>query len=66
MSATENRSVFVVIPAYNEAGCVGTVARAVKSKIPNVVVVDDGSSDQTAAEAKKAPGIFRGASLRLL
>jgi len=57
MSATENRSVFVVIPAYNEAGCVGTVARAVKSRIPNVVVVDDGSSDQTAAEAEKAGAI---------
>ncbi|PYI86496.1 MAG: glycosyltransferase family 2 protein [Verrucomicrobia bacterium] len=57
MSATENRSVFVVIPAYNEAGCVGTVARAAKSKIPNVVVVDDGSSDQTAAEAETAGAI---------
>jgi glycosyltransferase involved in cell wall biosynthesis len=46
----------VVIPAYNEQGRVGAVIGDVKSALPgvDVLVVDDGSSDATAAEAADA------------
>ncbi len=44
--------VFVVIPAYNESACIAQVAREVREAYPNVVVVDDGSSDNTAEAAK--------------
>jgi glycosyltransferase involved in cell wall biosynthesis len=43
-----------VIPAYNEAGHVGNVVRAVKALADDVVVVDDGSSDGTSVEARAA------------
>ena len=44
---------YVVIPAYNEGPYIGRVAREVRARFPNVVVIDDGSSDETYAEAKK-------------
>ena len=46
----------VVIPAYREAGRVGDVVRAVRAASPacDVLVVDDGSPDDTAAEAAAA------------
>lgn len=43
-----------VLPAYNEAGYVGEVVRAVQPLTDAVVVVDDGSSDATAEEARAA------------
>jgi glycosyltransferase involved in cell wall biosynthesis len=44
-------TVFVVVAAYNEAGAIADVVREVRSEYPNVVVVDDGSTDGTFAEA---------------
>jgi glycosyltransferase involved in cell wall biosynthesis len=46
----------VVVPAYNEAGRVGTVVRDVIAVLPaaEVVVINDGSSDHTADEAAAA------------
>jgi glycosyltransferase involved in cell wall biosynthesis len=46
----------IVIPAYNEQGRVGTVVRQVLAIVPwaDVLVVDDGSKDDTAAEARAA------------
>lgn len=43
----------VVIPAYNESGRVGDVIRRTKAELPeaDVLVVDDGSRDDTAREA---------------
>ncbi len=41
----------VVIPAYNEESRVGRVVEACLTHTPHVLVVDDGSSDATAAEA---------------
>lgn len=49
--------IFFVIPAYNEAGCVGNVIRHVRNQYPNVVVVDDGSADNTAIEAREAGAV---------
>ena len=52
----ENGSLLIVIPAFNEAGRVGLVVRDVYAMLPtaDVLVVDDGSPDSTAAEAAEA------------
>lgn len=42
---------FVVVAAYNEAPSVGAVVRSLQTVCPNVVVVDDGSTDETFCEA---------------
>ena len=46
--------VMVLIPAYNAAKTVGDVVRASKEVLPDVVVVNDGSRDDTAAVARAA------------
>jgi glycosyltransferase involved in cell wall biosynthesis len=46
--------VAAVIPAYNEEKHIGDVVRRTRSKLDNVLVVDDGSQDQTAARAREA------------
>ena len=46
---SSNSDVVVVIPAYNEACTIREIAAAVKQFVPNVVVVDDGSTDNTSA-----------------
>jgi glycosyltransferase involved in cell wall biosynthesis len=43
-----------VIPCFNEAGRIAPVVDAVRQHLPNVVVVDDGSTDATQAEAAGA------------
>jgi glycosyltransferase involved in cell wall biosynthesis len=49
--------VFVVIPAYNEATVVCDVVRSVRAECPEVIVVDDGSEDATAAEARRGGAV---------
>jgi glycosyltransferase involved in cell wall biosynthesis len=44
----------VVIPCLNEAKAVGKVINAVRQFLPNVLVVDDGSTDNTSAVARDA------------
>jgi glycosyltransferase involved in cell wall biosynthesis len=48
---------FIVIAAFNEAACVGDVVREVRVRYPDVVVVDDGSNDATAEQARDAGAI---------
>jgi glycosyltransferase involved in cell wall biosynthesis len=43
---------WIVIPAYKEAARIGTTLRELGSMYRNVVVVDDGSPDDTAAAAR--------------
>ena len=45
---------WVVIPAYNEASVIGGVVAGVRTFFPRVLVVDDASSDDTAAAARAA------------
>jgi len=47
ISAEVARGTWVVIPVYNEARAVGAVIRGLREHFPNVVCVDDGSSDGT-------------------
>ena len=49
--------VFVVIPAFEEALSVGAVVRSVRPYVQGVVVVDDGSNDDTLAVAQAAGAI---------
>ena len=49
-------SISVIIPAKNEAGAIGDVVMSVARVVPNaeILVVNDGSSDDTAAKAAAA------------
>ncbi len=49
--------IYFVIPAFNEAACVGQVVAQVRSRFPNVVVVDDGSADSTGSAAAQSGAI---------
>lgn len=44
----------VIIPAYNEAGHIGQIIRSIKGMGLKVLVVDDGSTDDTAKAARDA------------
>jgi glycosyltransferase involved in cell wall biosynthesis len=47
-------NVWIVIPAFNEAGVIGEVIADVRSVFDHVVCVDDGSSDDTGEIALQA------------
>lgn len=51
-----NKRVLIIIPALNEAGSIAEVVGEVRGELPgvDVLVVDDGSSDRTAAVAAAA------------
>lgn len=53
----DHHSVWIVIPAYNEAEIISKVLLDLKDSCPryNIVVVDDGSSDDTAVMACDLP-----------
>lgn len=48
------RSTWLVIPAYDEAERIGEVVGSLLSEWPRVLVIDDGSTDGTAAAARAA------------
>jgi len=47
-------SVWIVIPCYNEGRMIAETIASVREWLPNVVAVDDGSSDNTADQARCA------------
>jgi len=51
------RRAFVVVPAYNEARVIGGVVEALLSAFPNVLVVNDGSSDDTGPVLRRLPAM---------
>lgn len=55
MGSTAER-VLVIVPAWNEARSVGTTVREIRAADPlfDVAVIDDGSTDETAAVAHEA------------
>jgi glycosyltransferase involved in cell wall biosynthesis len=54
LSERERRSLWIVIAAYNEGPAIAAVIADVLAEYPNVLVVDDGSSDNSAEEARAA------------
>ncbi len=51
---SETADVWVVVPAFNEAGVIGDVISDLRSAFSNVVCVDDGSADDTGVIALRA------------
>ena len=47
-------SVVAAIPAYNEAETIGEVIESVRQYVDEVVIVDDGSTDETVTVAERA------------
>jgi glycosyltransferase involved in cell wall biosynthesis len=47
----------VVVPAYNEGKRIAEVVARIRRHVPLVIVVDDGSRDDTAGEAEKAGAV---------
>jgi uncharacterized SAM-binding protein YcdF (DUF218 family) len=47
----------VVIPAYNEAATIAGIARQALAVCDHVVIIDDGSSDNTADEVRSVDGV---------
>src|SRR5450631_2173218 len=53
-AAIDRKTVAAVIPAYHEEKHIADVVRRTLAQLDNVVVVDDGSTDATAAAARNA------------
>lgn len=51
------RQCAAVIPCFNEAGRIGSVIREVRRHLPHVMVVDDGSTDETSEESAAAGAV---------
>jgi glycosyltransferase involved in cell wall biosynthesis len=55
----ENNKIYIVIPAYNEEGSIGgTIADLKKHGYNNIIVIDDGSTDQTFRSAKRSGAVI--------
>ncbi len=47
-------NIWAVIPAYNEQGNISDIIKKTKKYLSNIIVVDDGSKDNTKESAEKA------------
>ncbi len=52
----DDRRILIMIPAWNEADSIGDVVAEIRGELPeiDVLVIDDGSSDDTALAARQA------------
>jgi glycosyltransferase involved in cell wall biosynthesis len=57
LPASVRPQVYVILPAYNESACVEQVVRQVRTLYPNVILVDDGSQDDTAKQARQGGAV---------
>lgn len=55
---SDKKSIFIIIPCYNEAGIILETIAAVNEKGYSIIVVDDHSTDNTGEELKEAPVIY--------
>ena len=56
---TQEKKIFIVLPAYNEERViVETLSEIKKVGYDNIIVVDDGSADDTYERAKSVPGVI--------
>ena len=49
----KTNNAWAVIPAYNEENSIGKIVRKTRSYLDNIIVVDDGSKDNTKESAEK-------------
>jgi glycosyltransferase involved in cell wall biosynthesis len=69
---SQPEQIAVVIPCLNEGRTIGALVREIRQFVPNVFVVDDGSTDATRSEAESAGAVVvrhlspqgKGSSLR--
>lgn len=54
MSTAPRQTITAVLPAFNEAGRVGATVQALQGLVDEILVIDDASTDSTAAEARAA------------
>jgi glycosyltransferase involved in cell wall biosynthesis len=56
---TDDQRVLIMIPAWNEAASIGEVVAEIRGELPeiDVLVIDDGSSDDTALAARQAGAV---------
>lgn len=55
--ATAYSNTWLVVPLYNEGTVIGDVVRTARESFANVVCVDDGSTDDSAKNAKKTGAV---------
>ena len=53
-----NQNVWVIVPAFNEGDRLAGTLRSLCGRYPNVVVIDDGSTDATARIARQVPQVW--------
>ena len=58
--------VLVVVPAFNEAASIGQVLDGIQSHGFRVLVIDDGSTDETTSRVKEIRDLPLGVNLRLI
>ncbi|MEI7621708.1 MAG: glycosyltransferase family 2 protein [Candidatus Moraniibacteriota bacterium] len=53
-----SKKIFIIIPAFNEATVISAVLREIKvAGYQNIIVIDDGSDDDTCAKAQQEVGV---------